>query len=117
MFSDQMRRVEGDSGRLLLAVGALVVFACLLSALAMVADGQVKKAQLRKAQLTAQNVALANCFETSEKFGRQQCLSRSQTDDAPGPVNAGLAGQTSAAAALAPTLPGTGLLDAVFATR
>lgn len=120
MFSDQMRRVDDSKSRVVLVVAAGVAFACLLLGMAMVADGQVKKAQLRKVQLTAQNVALATCFETREKFGRQQCLSRLQTEELPDLVNAGAAEQASAVGAagvVAPTLPGTGLVDAVFVTR
>lgn len=81
MLSDQLQKFERISSRNLFLVAAVLVIVCQLVAMAMVADGQVKKAQLREAQISAQNIALASCFESSSRLDRNSCVPQPQAEN------------------------------------
>ncbi|MEO6017947.1 MAG: hypothetical protein ABIP46_11880 [Polaromonas sp.] len=116
MLSDQFQKIERTSSRNLFLIAAGLVIICQLVAMAMVADGQVKRAELRQAQISAQNVALANCFETSTRFDRNSCMQRTQVDNSPYAVNT-VAGNGSDFGSTPSAGSVGGLMNVSFAAR
>ena len=114
MLADQFQKIERTSSRNLLLIAAGLVIICQLVAMAMVADGQVKKAELREAQIAAQNVALANCFETSPRFDRSSCMQQLQVQGPPDESNR-VASNTADVNGLQPANVSTGLMSVSFA--
>lgn len=116
MLSDQFQKIERTSSRNLFLIAAGLVIACQLVAMAMVADGQVKKASLREAQISAQNVALASCFEASTRFDRGNCTRQLQADSSSADTNT----TTENGAGFNASQPGSpsgSLMNAAFAAR
>ncbi len=116
MLSDQFQKIERTSSRNLFLIAAGLVIVCQLVAMAMVADGQVKKAALREAQISAQNVALASCFESSARFDRNNCMRQLQADNSSAAINTMASNGEGFSASQAVSLAG-GLMNVAFAAR
>lgn len=91
MLSDQLQKIDRTSSRNLFLIASVLVIACQLVAMALVAGSQVEKAQLRESRLTAQNIAMAKCFEASARFDRQACTLQQPDTDKSSAVAASLA--------------------------
>ena len=116
MLSKQFQKIERTSSRNLFLIAAGLVIVCQLVAMALVADGQVKKASLREAQISAQNVALASCFETGSRFDRSNCMRQLQADNPSAAINT-MASDGAGLNASQSGSPAGGLMNVAFAAR
>ena len=74
MFSKLLQKNNHRGRGLLFFFAAAVVIVGQMVAIALLAEGQVQKAALREARLTSQRIATAQCFESSWRINRDNCL-------------------------------------------
>ena len=82
MFSEQLKPIDKMSANKMLLLAAVLVLACMLIAMALVAGGQVQRAELRQVSQANFQSAFANCLQSRQGSALRDCarLASSSTD-------------------------------------
>ena len=81
MFSDHLPKIEQTSRGNFFLIAGVLVLACQLLAMVVVAEGQVKKAELRESQLQSERMVVAQCIENVKGAALSTCSARGSFDD------------------------------------
>ena len=78
MTTNLLRRGNLFAHRNLFLTAAVLVIACQLVAMAMVADGQMSRAGQRQSAIALEQTAIAQCFESSSPSAQNACISQTR---------------------------------------